>query len=79
MTNEQKAAYVQALQHEREGYVAHGKDDRVADVDKELKRLGVAPQARAAPSPPASASAQPHKSERRPGPGKRAQKRSGRA
>jgi hypothetical protein len=35
-------AYAQALLREREGYVMRGRDDRVAEVDAELERLGVA-------------------------------------
>jgi hypothetical protein len=34
-------AYVEALLTEREAYVRFGRDDRVADVDAELKALGV--------------------------------------
>lgn len=42
----QRGAYVASLQRERAGYVLRGLDDRVAAVDAELKRLGVArPQA----------------------------------
>ncbi|MFF9324039.1 hypothetical protein ACF1AY_04900 [Streptomyces sp. NPDC014776] len=35
-------AYVAALLREREGYARHGREDRLADVDAELRRLGVA-------------------------------------
>ncbi|MGW7239733.1 hypothetical protein [Streptomyces sp. NPDC054804] len=35
-------AYVAALLREREGYARYDQADRVADVDAELKRLGVA-------------------------------------
>lgn len=35
-------AYVAALLREREGYARHDRADRLADVDAELKRLGVA-------------------------------------
>lgn len=34
------SAYAEALNKEREGYVAKGQKDRVAEVDAELKRLG---------------------------------------
>lgn len=34
-------AYVASLLREREGYARHSRADRVADVDAELKRLGV--------------------------------------
>ena len=37
----QRDAYVASLQREREGYVLRGLDERVAEVDGELKRLGV--------------------------------------
>lgn len=33
--------YVRALLREREGYVLRGRENRVADVDAELARLGV--------------------------------------
>lgn len=35
--------YARALLREREGYVLAGKESRVADVDRELRRLGVEP------------------------------------
>lgn len=35
-------AYVRGLLREREGYARHDRSDRVADVDAELKRLGIA-------------------------------------
>jgi hypothetical protein len=34
-------AHVAALLREREGYAAYGREERVKDVDAELKRLGV--------------------------------------
>jgi hypothetical protein len=40
MTNEEKKTLVAALLEERRGYEIHGKKDRVALVDAELKRLG---------------------------------------
>lgn len=54
-------AYVDALLREREGYVRYGREDRVKDVDAELKRLGVRRPAahrgteRAVPGPPETA------------------------
>jgi hypothetical protein len=46
-------AYVRGLLREREGYARHDRGDRVADVDAELKRLGVAvPRETAAESKP---------------------------
>lgn len=41
---EQQARHIAALKRERAGYVAKGKDARVAAVDAELKRLGVKPE-----------------------------------
>lgn len=41
MTDQEKEAKVAALVKERAGYVVHGRSDRVAQVDAELKRLGV--------------------------------------
>lgn len=38
--DEQREDYVRALRVEREGYVTFGRADRVADVDRELERLG---------------------------------------
>ncbi|MFE3381924.1 hypothetical protein [Streptomyces anulatus] len=43
-------AYVEALRREREGYARYGRKDRAAEVDAELKRLGV-PLERAVPAP----------------------------
>lgn len=37
-------AYVAALLRERAGYLAYGRTERAADVDAELKRLGVKPK-----------------------------------
>ena len=42
MTDEQRAAQIRALIEERRGYVERGQDDRVAQVDAELARLGAA-------------------------------------
>lgn len=39
---DKEEAYVTGLLREREGYARYGRADRVADVDAELKRLGVA-------------------------------------
>jgi hypothetical protein len=39
-TDEQVAAYIQALLVERAGYVQHGLLDRAAEVDAELRRVG---------------------------------------
>ena len=44
--------YVAALRREREGYVRRGLKDRVAEVDAELKRVGMKP-----PEPPQDAPA----------------------
>ncbi len=41
MVKEVDASYRDALLREREGYARFGRDDRVAVVDAELKRLGV--------------------------------------
>lgn len=43
-------SYAAALQRERAGYLAAGKNDRAAQVDAELKHLGVAPIEEAAAS-----------------------------
>lgn len=51
MTSEQMRDLIAALIREREGYSRAGKDDRVAEVDAELARLGhqaAAPAKRAA-------------------------------
>ncbi|MGW0785756.1 hypothetical protein [Streptomyces sp. NPDC002913] len=45
-----EAAYVDALQREREGYTRYGRKERAAAVEAELKRLG-APFERAVPEP----------------------------
>lgn len=39
-TNEEKKAMIAALLEERRGYVNRGDDDRVAQVDAQLRRLG---------------------------------------
>ena len=46
--SERRAAYVEALKLEREGYVVRGLEDRVAAVDAELARFGAAPKGRSA-------------------------------
>ena len=40
MTNEEAKAAVAALLRERQGYAARGMDDRVAEVDRILRRYG---------------------------------------
>lgn len=40
-------AYIDALATEREGYARYGRDDRVAEVDAELKRARAAMRATA--------------------------------
>jgi hypothetical protein len=56
--------YVQALLAERVGYLATGKKDRVAAVDAELARFGVAVEtARAVP--PAETADEPKRPRRR--------------
>jgi hypothetical protein len=45
-----EAAYIDALQREREGYTRYDRKDRAAGVEAELKRLG-APFERAVPPP----------------------------
>jgi hypothetical protein len=40
LTKEQRENYIRALLEERRGYVLHGLDDRVAEVDAELARVG---------------------------------------
>lgn len=45
--------YVRALLREREGYVLHGRGNRVAEVDAELERQGV-DVSKLPPGPPAS-------------------------
>lgn len=42
MTKEQDKATISALLEERRGYVNRGDDDRVAQVDAQLKALGAA-------------------------------------
>jgi hypothetical protein len=37
---EKREDYLRALLVERQGYVTFGRSDRVADVDRELERLG---------------------------------------
>ena len=39
--------YIDALLEERRGYVVYGRDDRVADVDEQLRLRGVEPPASA--------------------------------
>jgi len=39
MADTQTEETLAALEHEREGYVAAGKDDRAKQVDDEIKRL----------------------------------------
>lgn len=54
MSKEDDQATISALLEERRGYVRRGEDDRVAQVDKQLKALGAAaekPQARAQKRP----------------------------
>ncbi|MDX3064033.1 hypothetical protein PV518_17890 [Streptomyces sp. ND04-05B] len=45
-----EAAYIAALQREREGYTRYGRKDRAAEVEAELDRLD-APFERAVPAP----------------------------
>lgn len=40
MTDEQREAKIRALLQERRGYVVRGLDDRVAQVDEQLRLLG---------------------------------------
>lgn len=40
MTDNQRADHVRALIAERDGYLATGRTDRAAQVEKELRRLG---------------------------------------
>lgn len=40
MTDEQRATYISGLLQERAGYEQHGRDDKVAEVNAELQRLG---------------------------------------
>ena len=57
-TKEQEAAQIVALVRERDGYAQRGLTDRVAEVDKELRRLGhkaSAPAKRAEKRPASSA------------------------
>ncbi|MFF9084421.1 hypothetical protein ACF1BR_32515 [Streptomyces rubiginosohelvolus] len=49
-----EAAYIEALQREREGYTRYDRRDRAAAVEAELKRLG-APLERAVTRPPETA------------------------
>lgn len=42
MTKQQIASRIAALKNERRGYVVRGLNDRVEQVDAELRRLGVA-------------------------------------
>lgn len=57
---------IAALLREREGYVQRGLDDRVAQVDEQLKLRGHTPPAAGATSGPAGRSAPP-KGRRSPG------------
>lgn len=50
---------VAALLREREGYVGRGMDDRVAQVDEQLKLRGVEPPAVDKPGKPTSRSTPP--------------------
>lgn len=45
-------AYIASLRRERAGYATHGRKDRVAAVDAELKRCGAGPEETAAESKP---------------------------
>lgn len=51
--DEKREDYIRALLEERHGYATFGRDDRVAQVDRELERLGhrEAAQVRAAAAP----------------------------
>ena len=69
---EQIAAKRQALPREREGYVAAGKDDRVAAVDAELDRLADPTQDAGADAPRTRAERRPRRATAR---GKRAERR----
>jgi hypothetical protein len=40
MTDDERKATIAGLLEERRGYVARGLDDRVAQVDAELRRIG---------------------------------------
>lgn len=48
-----------ALLREREGYVGRGMDDRVAQVDEQLRLRGVEPPAAEKPGAPASRATPP--------------------
>ncbi|MBC2903523.1 hypothetical protein [Streptomyces cupreus] len=50
---------VAALLREREGYVGRGMDDRVAQVDEQLRLRGVKPPADDKPTEPTSRSTPP--------------------
>lgn len=39
-TNQQSADYIAALLRERDGYEVHGRTEKVAEVNAELKRIG---------------------------------------
>lgn len=55
--------YESALQRERDMYLAQGRKDRAAEVDAELKKLGVTPIEEAADdTAPEKAVARPRKS-----------------
>lgn len=56
-----QADYVRALLREREGYALKGREDRVADVDKELARSGAGAKTveKAAPGTPETTTAAP--------------------
>lgn len=41
MTDQEKETKIKALMKERAGYELHGKLERAAEVDVELKKLGV--------------------------------------
>jgi hypothetical protein len=55
MTEEERQRLIVALEQERAGYVLRGLDDRVADVDATLRRLGASVVPR---RPPRKAKAQ---------------------
>jgi hypothetical protein len=40
VTNEQRKTYITGLIEERRGYANRGLDDKVAEVDAELRRMG---------------------------------------
>lgn len=46
LSAEARREHVEALKRERDGYVARGADDRVRQVDAQLKEFGEAPVGR---------------------------------